>query len=143
MISLHRTLTAMRDARKGDDKGFTLIELLVVILIIGVLAAIAIPIFLTQQTQAEQAGYKADLANAKIAYVSYVVSAPPAPASFTPPDAAALTANGYTGSAVIVGTGSTRTSFALCIDKFRITGSGGVNSTAAAAVYTASTCTPA
>jgi type IV pilus assembly protein PilA len=56
-------LARIRKAMEEREGGFTLIELLVVIIIIGVLAAIAIPTFLNQREKAWKNAMQADLRN--------------------------------------------------------------------------------
>src|SRR4051795_8031483 len=57
--------------RAQDEKGFTLIELLVVILIIGILAAIALPAFLNQREKAQDSEAKSGARTAQTAMETY------------------------------------------------------------------------
>jgi type IV pilus assembly protein PilA len=69
-------LARMQKSMKEKDQGFTLIELLVVIVIIGILAAIAIPVFLNQRKKGVDASLKSDLKNAAIAVETWSTDNP-------------------------------------------------------------------
>ncbi|MDP3972663.1 MAG: prepilin-type N-terminal cleavage/methylation domain-containing protein, partial [Candidatus Nanopelagicales bacterium] len=57
--------------KRQEEEGFTLIELLVVIIIIGILAAIAIPVFLNQRNNAYNSAVKSDISTLATAEISY------------------------------------------------------------------------
>ena len=129
MLSLTKALEARNERLRNNDKGFTLIELLVVVIIIGILAAIAIPIFLGQQNQAKDSAAKSDLANAKVAYVSLLVDTPAGTTAIADLKAAAYGFTSTAGVTTSIKSGGT----AFCIDAvssttktFSITNSGGV-----------------
>jgi type IV pilus assembly protein PilA len=66
-------LARLRKTREENEGGFTLIELLVVMIIIGILAAIAIPVFLSQRKKAQDSATKADVSTIGKELATYYV----------------------------------------------------------------------
>ena len=72
-------LARIRKSIDEKDSGFTLIELLVVMIIIGILAAIAIPVFLSQRAKARDTAVKADVSTLGKEIATYFVDNTAAP----------------------------------------------------------------
>src|SRR3954451_25459723 len=66
-------LARIRKSVEEKDQGFTLIELLVVMIIIGILSAIAIPVFLSQRAKAQDTATKADVSTIGKEIATYYV----------------------------------------------------------------------
>ncbi|HEU0205695.1 MAG TPA: prepilin-type N-terminal cleavage/methylation domain-containing protein [Pseudolysinimonas sp.] len=130
---ISKALAARREALAEGEKGFTLIELLVVVIIIGILAAIAIPVYIGVQNNAKDSATKSDIENAKTAVVAYYT----ANGSY-PTGLGSLSAEGYPGPSVgdtLSYTAPAATSTTFCIagasptqNVFHATDSSGVTS---------------
>ena len=96
-------------SRSNDESGFTLVELLVVMLIIGILAAIAIPSFFAQRDKATDTDAKSAARTAQTALETYATDNGGSYAAATPADLESIEATLDAAQLTVVSTADTYT----------------------------------